>query len=210
MHPNLQRMFSANAQWANDVLEHDPDFFAESAKGQSPKLLWIGCADSRVPESIIMAARPGDIFVHRNIANQFHLHDDSAQAVLSYAVNNLGVDNVAVVGHTFCGGAAACVKAASEPPSDAVSTSLSRWLDPMVEHARHLNVAALPPDVALSLLVQENVKTQVANVIRTDTIRNAWREGRNVVVYGWLYEIEKGQIRDLGIAAGPESLNSSN
>ncbi|KAG8898818.1 hypothetical protein FRB99_007136 [Tulasnella sp. 403] len=208
MHQAIQRMFSANAQWASDVKELDPSFFPESAKGQSPKLLWFGCADSRVPESIVVAARPGDIFVHRNIANQFHLSDDSALSVLTYAVEHLGVENVAIVGHTCCGGAAACLKASSQHGVDTAqkeTTPLSRWLTPMTELARGLNLGALKPEIALPLLVEENVKAQVVNVIKTEVIQDAWRAGKHVVVHGWVYDLERGQLRDLGISVGPES-----
>jgi len=186
-----------------------PDFFKKSAEGQSPKLLWIGCADSRVPESIVMAAKPGDIFVHRNIANQFHLSDDSAQSVLTYAVAHLGVEHVAVVGHTLCGGAAACHSAATQPPDPSqppLAPALGRWLEPMTTLAKNLNLGSLDSEMALRILVEENVKAQVANVIQTETIVNAWKAGKKVLVHGWVYEIERGQIRDLGISVGPESI----
>ncbi|KAG8970127.1 hypothetical protein FRC03_011145 [Tulasnella sp. 419] len=93
MHQLISRVQSANAQWAEDVKLAEPSFFEELAKGQAPKILWLGCSDSRVPESVIMAARPGDIFVHRNIANQFHPDDDSALSVLAYAVDTVKVEH---------------------------------------------------------------------------------------------------------------------
>jgi len=89
----LNRLLSSNAQWADDVEKAEPTFFKNTLKGQQPKILWLGCADSRVPESVIMACRPGDIFVHRNIANQFHLTDDSAQSVLAYAIGELKIEH---------------------------------------------------------------------------------------------------------------------
>ncbi|KAG8983903.1 hypothetical protein FRB90_005663 [Tulasnella sp. 427] len=203
-----QRMFSANTEWRNFVeKEMGPEFFKDLAKGQSPKLLWIGCADSRVPETIVMAAKPGDIFVHRNIANQFHLSDDSARSVLTYAVDFLNVQTIAVVGHTKCGGAAACLGASKEPAkSDAGESALGRWLGPMTDLARSLDYASLTDDQALDKLVEENVKAQVANVIRTDTIQNAWKDGKDVTVHGWVFEIEHGKIRDLGISASKDTV----
>ncbi|KAG8849567.1 hypothetical protein FRB96_000717 [Tulasnella sp. 330] len=200
---SLQRMFSANAQWAEDVNKERPDFFKATAEGQSPKLLWIGCADSRVPESIVMAAKPGDIFVHRNIANQFQLNDDSALSVLAYAVEFLHVENVAVVGHTHCGGAAACLDNAKKPKGPPSEVPLWRWLDSMTDLARQPKVVGAQGDHALAVLIEENVKAQVANVLKTETIQEAWRAGKKVVVHGWIYDIEKGQIRDLGISVGP-------
>ncbi|KIP01124.1 hypothetical protein PHLGIDRAFT_38394, partial [Phlebiopsis gigantea 11061_1 CR5-6] len=102
----LTRLLTSNAQWATDVSRVEPAFFEQCAKGQSPKVLWIGCADSRVPESVVLACKPGEVFVTRNIANQVHLHDDSVLAVLAYAVAELGVEHVVVVGHSNCGGVA--------------------------------------------------------------------------------------------------------
>ncbi|EEB97807.1 hypothetical protein MPER_02799, partial [Moniliophthora perniciosa FA553] len=147
---------AADKTWATDVERAEPGFFAQQAKGQAPKVLWIGCADSRVPETTLTGARPGDIFVHRNIAksaflplrlqvpwpltfprSQFHLDDDSVLAVLTYSVDFLGVEHVVVVGHTECGGAAACFNAApSFQPGNAcavvptlpTSAPLNKWL----------------------------------------------------------------------------------
>jgi carbonic anhydrase len=92
-HEHIQYLLNANEEWAQSVIKDTPDFFTQSATGQNPKVLWIGCSDSRVPESVITASRPGDIFVHRNIANQFHLDDDSALSVLTYAVKVVGVEH---------------------------------------------------------------------------------------------------------------------
>lgn len=208
MQSTPQRMFSGNSEWRSFVeQEMGPDFFKDLAKGQSPKLLWIGCADSRVPETIVMAAKPGDIFVHRNIANQFHLSDDSARSVLTYAVDNLHVQTIAVVGHTKCGGAAACLGASRQPaPPNAGETALGRWLGPMTELARELDLDTIPDDEALDKLVEENVKAQVANVIKTDTVQNAWKNGKDVTVHGWVFEIEHGKIRDLGISASKDTV----
>ncbi|EPQ50288.1 carbonic anhydrase [Gloeophyllum trabeum ATCC 11539] len=199
--PVLARLLSANAQWAEDVARAEPRFFDECAGGQVPKILWIGCADSRVPESVVTASKPGEIFVHRNIANQFHLDDDNAQAVLTYAVAELGVEHVLIVGHTKCGGAAACTAAAAAAaatpvPSLPPSASINRWLAPLAALA-----AKLAPGEDL---VAASVRAQVANVCATDTVRGAWAQGRKVYVHGFVYEIERGVLRDLGVSRGPE------
>ncbi|KDQ62440.1 hypothetical protein JAAARDRAFT_54395 [Jaapia argillacea MUCL 33604] len=201
--PVLARLLATNAQWAKDVEIAEPGFFAASAQGQSPKVLWIGCADSRVPESVVTASKPGDIFVHRNIANQFPLHDVNAEAVLEYAVGHLGVEHVIIVGHSKCGGAAACLAAAQHPtgladPEAGPDAPLNKWLAPLVAIASSL-VNAYP-----ETLIEENIKAQVENAAQSHTIKEAWHKGKKVYVHGWLYEIEKGTLKDLGITKGPQ------
>ncbi|KAG9005689.1 hypothetical protein FRB95_004811 [Tulasnella sp. JGI-2019a] len=159
--PALQRLFAANGVWADDVSKEYPTFFEESAKDQKPKLLWIGCADSRVPESILMAAKPGDIFVHRNIANQVHPHDDSVLSVIDYAVAHLGVEDIAVVGHSQCGGAKACLANATNPPGPNPNIPLMRFLEPLTDIARRIGATEMPKDVGLAKLTEANVKAQV-------------------------------------------------
>ncbi|KLO13070.1 carbonic anhydrase [Schizopora paradoxa] len=246
--PDLARFLSSNAQWADDVGSAHPQFFAESAKGQSPKVLWIGCADSRVPESVIVGCKPGDIFVHRNIANQFHLTDDSAHAVLAYAVGVLGVEHVTakiflsfcdppkgelygglavavnasryfgafvVVGHTNCGGVLGAFEAAKAASTNTEETPLTRWLGPLVNLSKE-HMHDLPEDksTALRFLVEENVKAQVENIAANAVIKNAWekyvKEGdsgqqKKVFVHGWVYGLEDGRLRDLGVSYGPPS-----
>jgi len=210
-YPVLARLLSSNAQWAKDVSAAYPTFFPTSAKGQSPKVLWIGCADSRVPESILLAVMPGEIFVHRNIANQFHGHDDSALSVLAYAVDVLGVEHVIVAGHTACGGAAHCLQNARATQEhghehhERKTVPLERWLEPLTELVRSLPVSApsVPDAEALPVIIEENVKTQVANVVRTQTISNAWTSGKSVHVHGWVYLVEEGRLKDLNITQSP-------
>ncbi|KAI0325955.1 carbonic anhydrase [Cubamyces sp. BRFM 1775] len=190
----LARLLSNNAQWAEDVEKVEPGFFAQSAKGQSPKVLWIGCSDSRVPESVVTASKPGDIFVHRNIANQFHPEDDSALAVLTYAVEHAGVSHVILVGHTNCGGAQTCHKIAHDPAAQAPGGPLGRWLGPLTELARaHDDVTDL---------VEANVRAQVENIAKTEVVRAQWAKGNDVQVHGWVYELETGRLRDLGVSVG--------
>ncbi|KAI0034984.1 carbonic anhydrase [Vararia minispora EC-137] len=203
MDEHLARLFTSNAAWADAVSAADPGFFAASAAGQAPKLLWIGCADSRVPESVLAAAKPGDIFTHRNIANQVHADDDSVNAVLAYAVGHVGVLHVLVVGHSNCGGAAACY-AASLAPRPPPSDSLSRWLLPLTELAASLGLDAAPSaEEALATLVEENVKAQVANAAASDALTKAWAAGKNVWVHGLVYDLATGRLRDLGVSRGP-------
>ncbi|KAL0946694.1 hypothetical protein HGRIS_012881 [Hohenbuehelia grisea] len=219
-HDALYRLLTTNSQWALDVEDAEPDFFSKCAEGQSPSVLWIGCADSRVPESVITGARPGDIFVHRNIANQFHLDDASAQAVLTYAVDHLGVEHVVIVGHSECGGAAACFQASLAPtfdastgpvvtvPSSTPDAAINVWLAPLTKLASTLKLSSTPKAEALPVVVEENVKQQVANLAQSETIQNAWAtkslKGKDVWIHGWVYDIASGRLRDLNVTQGPK------
>ncbi|GJJ09259.1 hypothetical protein Clacol_003481 [Clathrus columnatus] len=193
--PIIARLLYSNAQWAADVTHSNPNFFPETVKGQEPKVLWIGCADSRVPESVITASKPGDIFTTRNIANQFPIGDISAESVLQYAVNNLGVDHIIVAGHTNCGGAAAALATARKGEPIPNASSLEKWLSPLIKRVIAMDIS---PDVsdseALLAVVKENVKMQIENICETDTIRHAKRK---LLVHGWVYGLGDGRITDL-------------
>ncbi|KAH6918425.1 carbonic anhydrase, partial [Coprinopsis sp. MPI-PUGE-AT-0042] len=184
----IQRMLEANAQWAADVHRSEPCVLFRICQGTT---LWIGCADSRVPDALITGSKPGDIFVHRNIANQLKLDDYNALSVV-------------IVGHSECGGAAACLAAAQNPaldtskpvatvPSLPADSSLNRWLNDLTQLA-----AGLGP---LPLVVEENVKMQ------TVTITEAWtkgsKKGQDVYIHGWVYDIGSGKLRDLNVTRGP-------
>ncbi|GLB34842.1 putative inositol polyphosphate phosphatase, catalytic domain homologues [Lyophyllum shimeji] len=223
-HDDLIRLLSANTQWAADVKEAEPGFFEQSAEGQAPHTLWIGCADSRVPETVITGARPGDIFVHRNIANQFPLDDTSALAVLKYAVDFLGVQHVVIVGHSECGGAAACFAATQSPsftedgpvvtiPSLSPDDALNQWLEPLTRLAGSLHLSTTPKAEALPIVVEENVRRQVENLCKTATLQNAWAstdaKKRNVWVHGWVYDLASGRLRDLKAPPSSSSMSSA-
>jgi len=201
------RLLASNARWAQDVSQSQPSFFPQSAKGQQPKVLWIGCADSRVPESVVMACAPGDIFVHRNIANQFSLNDQSALSVLQYAVDFVGVEHVIIAGHSGCGGAAACYEAACGNALVHAETELGQWLAPLVGLATELGASRTPEDkpAALLTLIEENVRRQVAALAASDTMRDAWAMGKEVFVHGWMYSLETGLLRDLEVSQGPKA-----
>jgi len=204
MDPALAKLFLSNAQWLAAVNAAETGFFEQSAKGQSPKILWLGCSDSRVPESVITASRPGDIFVHRNIANQVHPDDDSVLSVITYATAVVGVEHILVVGHTNCGGAAACLNAvtgATPPPEP--TTPLGRWLAPLIALVGTLDLKGLPESEAMTKIVEESVRAQVANVANTAPMQGAWAAGRkNLWVHGLVYELGTGRLRDLGITQG--------
>jgi len=192
--PVLLRLLLKNADWAKKV---GPEFHKKQAEGQDPKVLWIGCSDSRVPESVITESIPGDIFVTRNIANQVPPKDDNVLSVIDYAVLHLNVNHVIVVGHTKCGGAKAAIDAAKKPPVPP-HDSLTRWLEPLIELAR-----TLPPipdeDVAITTLVEKSVRNSALTIAKSHPLEEAWRLGKNVAVHGWIFEIETGLLKDLGI-----------
>jgi len=180
-HPILSHLLSNNQRWADDIKRIGPEFFERLATGQTPHVLWIGCSDSRVPESVICAVLPGEIFVTRNIANQFHLNDDSADSVLAYAVDHVGVQHVIVSGHTHCGGVQAALERASPnsteaPSSERSETALDRWITPLVDLAKFLINRDGSTD--LLTLTNENVKAQVENVCNSPTIQEAWKVGK--------------------------------
>ncbi|THH28308.1 hypothetical protein EUX98_g5872 [Antrodiella citrinella] len=205
----IARLLDSNATWASDVSHAEPTFFPESTKGQSPKMLWIGCADSRVPESVVVACKPGDIFVHRNIANQFHPKDDNVLSVLTYAVEALNIDHIVVVGHTYCGGATHCWNNAGAAPvsPSLASDPLTRWLGPLTILARQQQSGpdATDAEKAIRALIEKNVELQVLNVARTSIVRDAWKKGRDIHVYGWVYELENGRLRDLEVSISREN-----
>ncbi|KAG1733511.1 carbonic anhydrase [Suillus lakei] len=209
-HESIQTLLNANEEWAQSVIKDTPNFFAQLATGQSPKILWIGCSDSRVPESVITASKPGDIFVHRNIANQFHLHDDSVLSVLTYAVKDFDSPSngytsltVILVGHTNCGGAAACLQAAKDaaanPDASQPDTPLTRWLSPLIARVQSLDLSACSASEALNKVVEANIIMQVDNICKAEPITTAWADpnAKKVIVHGWMYDLSDGRINQL-------------
>ncbi|KAI0347573.1 carbonic anhydrase [Trametopsis cervina] len=180
----------------------------ESTRSPKNSILWIGCSDSRVPESVLLGCKPGDIFVTRNIANQVHLSDDSIISVLAYAIAAVGVEHVIIAGHSNCGGANHCLAAsANYPPSgEAPASALGRWLDPLTSVAAQLQQEKEGKLTSLEL-VEENVRIAVKNVLASEPVKNAWSNDANargqaklLGVHGWVYDLENGRVRDLGIS----------
>jgi len=217
-HPDAsQHLLNWNALLSEKVSQIYPDFFVTSAQGQDPKVVWIGCSDSRVPESVITGAAPGDIFVERNIANQLRADDPNSMAVLEYSLKHLQVEHVVVVGHTKCGGVTAALAAAqansnpsltlnNEPASD----PLNLWLAPITKLALELKpqYSSKSEDDALEFLIEQNVKRQVDNIAKTAVMKTIWRNemkgsGRKVRVHGWVYDLATGLLKDLNVTRGP-------
>lgn len=197
--PSLQHLFVQNRAWAAATEQQRPGFFAALARQQAPRYLWIGCSDSRVPASEIVGLMPGELFVHRNVANVVVHTDLNCLSVLQYAVDVIKVEDVIVCGHYGCGG----IRAAW----DAVPLGLiDNWLRHIQDVAdRHRDVLAAEPvlERRVDRLCELNVLEQTANVCRTSIVRDAWARGQTLTVHAWIYSLQDGLLRDLEFSPGP-------
>ena len=191
----LKNLFDQNREWAEKVKESDPDFFQKLSKQQSPEYLWIGCSDSRVPSNQIVGLLPGEIFVHRNIANVVVPSDLNCLSVIHYAVEVLKIKHIIVCGHYGCGG----VKAAMDNEEHGL---IDNWLHHIrdVYRTHSDEVDALQDNtLKINKMCELNVIEQVANVCNTTIVRNAWKAGQELSVHGWIYSIENGILQDLNV-----------
>jgi len=188
----LKHLIENNRVWATSIKEKDPDFFTRLSKQQAPEYLWIGCSDSRVPANQITNLQPGEVFVHRNIANVVVHTDLNCLSVLQYAVEILKVKHIIVCGHYGCGG----VKAAHENHEHGL---IDNWLRHIKDVARFhkSEFVGLSEEKQVDLLCELNVKEQVINICNTTIVQKAWKQGRDLSVHGWIYSIENGLIKDL-------------
>ena len=193
----LSHLFVQNQAWADAIRGRDPEFFLKLSRQQSPQYLWIGCSDSRVPANEIIGLLPGEVFVHRNIANVVVHTDLNCLSVIQYAVDVLKVRHVMVVGHYGCGGVMAALRCQRVGLAD-------NWLRHVQDvKEKHGNcLCRLPDEPARSArLCELNVVEQVANVCQTSILLDAWGRGQNVTVHGWIYGLSDGRLRDLGLTA---------
>jgi len=190
----LQHLFDNNRRWAAEVLRNNPTFFEGLAKQQRPEYLWIGCSDSRVPANQIVDLAPGEVFVHRNIANQVIHSDMNCMSVIEYAVSVLHVRQIIVCGHYGCGG----VQAAMQPGRAGLADN---WVCHVRELLRgHQNVLNQLDDRGrFDRLCELNVIEQVHRLCRSTVVDNAWRQGEQLNVHGWIYRIEDGLLNDLNL-----------
>lgn len=196
----LPQLFEQNRAWAAQQASRDPAFFDRLCNIQRPDYLWIGCSDSRVPANTIVGLAPGEVFVHRNVANIVRPHDSNCLSVLQYAVDILAISHIIVCGHYRCGGVQAALGPFTAEP-------LEEWLTPIRNIAKaHCDELAASADDGSrwDRLCELNVKSQV-DVLRTlPTIVNAWAQGRQLVIHGWIYDLRDGLLRDLEVSAsGP-------
>ena len=204
--PERVALLANNRTWAEQMAHEDPEFFARLASQQSPKFLWIGCSDSRVPANQIVGMSPGEIFVHRNIANVVVHTDLNCLSVIQYAVDVLQVRHILVVGHYGCGGVAAAL---AGKPLGLIDNWLRHIQDVGSRHRAML--AALPTEEArVDRLTELNVLAQVVDVCRTTMVQDAWRRGHVLTVSGWIYSLRDGLLRDLGLSrSGVEGLDEA-
>ncbi|MDB6021830.1 MAG: Carbonic anhydrase [Pedosphaera sp.] len=195
---NLDHLFENNKAWADDIRRQDPDFFLKLSRQQSPSYLWIGCSDSRVPANEIVGLLPGELFVHRNVANLVVHTDLNCLSVMQFAVDILKVRHVIVCGHYGCSG----VRAAFRRDRLGLSDNWLRHLqDVRLKHEKYLT--GLEGDAKASdRLCELNVIEQVVNVCHTSIARDAWERGQELAVHGWIYGLRDGILRDLRVTVG--------
>ena len=192
---DLRELLANNRAWSEGIKAEDPDFFEKLARQQTPRYLWIGCADSRVPATQLVGLLPGDMFVHRNVANVVVHTDFNCLSVLQFAVDALKVEHVIVCGHYGCGGVQAAMR-------NLRLGLIDNWLrhvqDVMHGHAARLSSIA-DGAARLKRLCELNVIEQVSNVCQTTVVEGAWASGQELAVHGWVYDLEDGLLRDLGV-----------
>jgi carbonic anhydrase len=192
---SLNGLFANNRNWANQRVAADPDYFSRLARQQSPRYLWIGCSDSRVPANEILGLAPGEVFVHRNIANVVVHSDLNCLSVVQYAVETLKVEHIMVVGHYGCGG----VQAVAERRSTGLADNWLRHIEDVAnKHEKRLNTT--DDQARARRLVELNVVEQVANVCRTTILRRAWYRGQRIEVHGLVYGLADGLLRRVGVS----------
>ena len=197
---SIQHLFENNQKWAEKVKAENPDFFKNLSEQQKPDYLWIGCSDSRVPANELLGMQPGEVFVHRNIANQVVHSDLNCLSVIQYAVEALHVKHIIVCGHIGCGG----VKASMEDESHGL---IDNWLNHIKNvyrfHKEKLD-AIESEEEKVDTLCELNVIEQVANVCNTTVLRNAWDRGENITVHGFIYNLRDGILKDLNVSVTGE------
>ncbi|GMV64241.1 MAG: carbonate dehydratase [Candidatus Omnitrophica bacterium] len=197
----LQQLFENNRQWASEMTAGDPDFFQKLVQQQQPKYLWIGCSDSRVPANQVVGLLPGEMFVHRNVANVVVPSDLNCLSTIQYAVDALRVEHIIVCGHYGCGGVLAALRG---DKLGLVDNWLCHVQDVYSMHQSYMEDLAEESD-RHDLLCQLNVIEQVVNVSRTTVVRNAWERGQALSVHGWMYCISDGLLDDLQMCVREES-----
>lgn len=199
---DIEQLIKNNALWAEQINHSDPNYFARLAKQQSPKFFWIGCSDSRVPANQITGLPPGEVFVHRNVANIVQEADFNVLAVLQYAVDVLKVTNIIVCGHYGCGG----VKAALDNYRHGI---IDNWLAPIrsLTRGHKEELAGLEKNAKLDRLCELNVLSQARHVARTTIVEDAWDRGQTLNIHSWIYRLDRGIIKQLRPAIqGPNDI----
>ena len=193
---SLQHLFDQNEAWAQSTVAEDPEFFSRLEHQQAPHFFWIGCSDSRVPATQITGLVPGEIFVHRNLANLVAAQDANCQSALQFATDYLGVHHIIIVGHYGCGGVRAAMQEVRMPDP------IGAWLEPLRELYRRNRgcfEAMADEQARWDLLCEMNVVEQVRVSCELPIVRGAWARGQALVVHGWIYSVRDGRLRDLKV-----------
>ena len=192
MENNLEQLFKNNLDWSNSIKEKDPEFFSSLSKEQTPEILWIGCSDSRVPANEIIALPPGEVFVHRNIANVVAHTDFNCLSVIQYAVDVLKVKHIIICGHYGCGGVNASL-------TDNSYGLIDNWLSHIKDVIRfnRVELEKLEGEEKSKRLVELNAIEQVKNIANTTLIKNAWKRGEQLSIHAWVYGLKDGIVKDL-------------
>ncbi|QYF95637.1 carbonate dehydratase [Massilia sp. PAMC28688] len=193
---HTDELFKRNREWSSSMTARDPNFFTSLANQQSPEYLWIGCSDSRVPANELLGMAPGELFVHRNIANVVVHSDLNCLSVLQFAIDVLKVKHVIICGHYGCSGVHAAMVNTRVGLAD-------NWLrhvqDVSQKHEKYLG-EALPTRERANRLCELNVVEQVVNTMRTTIVQDAWERGQSLTIHGWIYDVKDGLLRDLGMS----------
>ncbi|MCJ7773310.1 MAG: carbonate dehydratase [Desulfobacterales bacterium] len=191
----LKNLFENNKNWASKIKESDPDYFTRISKQQNPEYLWIGCSDSRVPANEIVGLSPGELFVHRNIANLVIHTDMNCLSVIQYAIEVLKVKHIILCGHYGCGG----IKAAMDNNEHGL---IDNWLRNIKDIYRYYQAkidAIQKEKEKFDLMCEINVVEQVANICHTTIVQNAWKSEQKLAIHGWIYSLEDGILKDLNV-----------
>lgn len=202
--PNLKQLFDNNRAWAASMVRERPSFFTDLMAQQTPRYMWIGCSDSRVPANQITGLEPGEVFVHRNVANVVDPSDLNCLSAVQYAVDQLKVEHLMIVGHYGCGGVLAAL-------NDVRVGLADNWIrhvkDVRDQHRDLLN--SLPEEHRGEAMCELNSIEQVVNIAKTTVLQDAWERGQKVILHGWCYHISNGLITDLGMTVqGNDSLQA--
>lgn len=191
---NIENLLANNRYWSESLTARDPDFFARLARQQRPEFLWIGCSDSRVPANEVVGLMPGELFVHRNVANMVVATDMNFLSVLQYAVDVLQIRHVIVCGHYGCGGVRAAL-------SHRELGLIDNWLRALkaLHHQNLGRFEGMDEEQQVNLLCELNVQRQVRNVCHTTIVQNAWARGQCLAIHGWIYGLDNGLVKDLAV-----------
>ena len=192
---DIKQLLDNNRSWSESIRSRDPEFFSRLANQQKPEFLWVGCSDSRVPANEVIGLMPGEVFVHRNVANMVVATDMNFLSVLQFAVDVLKVKQIIVCGHYGCGGVRAAL-------SHQELGLIDNWLRAIkaLYHQSLEQFTGLDEEARVDLLCELNVQRQVRNVCHTTIVQNAWKRGQELTVHGWIYGLKDGLVKDLGVS----------